>query len=113
MPPRLFSAETRAVMIFSASPWLKSTNCSMHLKSTTATPIVMSVAVMPRNDAVNAALCCADDDDDVAVFLSLLHAATDTSSVTASTTAMPDRPRTLATTHPPVSVRHAECGALA
>jgi hypothetical protein len=38
----------------------------------------------------------------VLAFLSLLHAATDMSSATAMTTAIPDRTRTLATTHPPL-----------
>src|SRR3954470_24624719 len=93
-------------MIFSASPWLKSMNCSMHLKSTTPTPIFSSVAVMPRNDAVSAAL---DDAFDVLAFLSLLHAATEISNVAATTTAIPDRTRTFATTHLPLRPTNAGC----
>src|SRR5437764_7217168 len=112
IPPFLLTLPTSALRIFSASPCVKSTNCAMHAKSTTTTPILISVAVIPRNDAVSGA---AEDDapdapDDPVFLLSLLHALNNRSAVNATTT--PDLTRTMDAPHrvvaltPPSALMH-------
>src|SRR5438105_668939 len=78
-PPFLFTSSTKTLMIFSSSPWVLSMNCSRHLKSTTTNAILIEVLVTPRNESVSSADETEDEDvapDDpvAAVFLSLLHA---------------------------------------
>jgi hypothetical protein len=84
------------LIVFRSSPWFESTNWAMHSKSTTATPILISVAVIPRNDALSGTL----EDDDAeepdtvaAVFLLLLQA--DKIKTAASSRATADRIRTM------------------
>src|SRR5580704_15828928 len=119
IPPWALRSSMRAWAMAGSSPWLKLVYCLMHVKSMVTMPILIDVAVTPRNDAVSPA--GPTDVDEVGVgaavatvgaaafFPLLVHAASRAATITTTATTGDRRQRLIS---PPSHPRHRPGGKL-